>query len=278
MMKPHTIRILGWTLTLTWILTLPIASTAAPKDAKTSPWLIPPHILEFTGPLPQLFGTNKAFGARVSIIDVDAPKNTKPSNGLLLFRDGNTIFEPDSAPIKAARSSRKNQEGDFGLLIVALADKGLAYVVSEGVSGYTEVPLTKGTTGKFAIQSSELGRERVQGFDCVKKLVAVVPEQGEGQVFMVWEASRLRGFPVKVERKKGGPTLVFIFSEIRFERPDDSLFSSPQGYQHYATLNDMTDEMTRRVWNVVRRPDQSIAFPPSTIRNPAGGAPRAPGY
>lgn len=239
---------------------------AASRETVGKPWLIPPHILEFTGPVVHLFGTNLSFGARVAIQDVTVDKSAKPAGGLLLCRDGNTIFEPDAAPIKAVRGRKKEQEGDFGLLVVSLMDKGLTYVVSEGVSGYTEIPLTREVVGKYAMESQDLGKERAQGHDCLKSLVAVVPEVGEGQVFRVWRAPRLRNFPVKIERVKGGPNFVLSFSEIRFERPDDSLFGSPQGYKRYESLNAMTEEMTRRVWNVMRRPDPSLAFPADTTR------------
>ena len=63
----------------------------------------------------------------------------------------------------------------------------------------------------------------------------------------------------------------------RFEQPNEALFAPPQsGYQRYESLHAMTDEMTRRVWNVMQRPDHSIAFPPSTVRppvSPNGGRP-----
>jgi hypothetical protein len=253
-------------------------ATAATRDAAAKPWLIPPHILEFTGPVIKLFGTNLSFGAKVSIIESKAAKGTKPSGGVLLCRDGNTIFEPDAAPIKAARGSKKDQEGDFGLLVVTLADRGLTYVVSEGVSGYTEIPMSREATGRCALDSKELGRERVQGYDCVKSMVAIVPEVGEGQVFLVWTAPKLRNFPVKIERLKGGANFSISFSDIRFERPQDSLFASPQGYKRYESLNAMTEEMTRRVWNVMRRPDPSLAFPPDTTRPALNSGSRQSGY
>ncbi len=266
--------LLAWGLSL--LLVVPM-SHAAGKDSRSTPWLVPPHILEFTGAMNQLFGTNQSFGARVSITELPELKGSKPAGGLLLFRDGNSIFEPDSAPVKALKTRKKEQDGDFGFLIVSLPEKGLSYVVSEGVSGYTEVPLPKESRGHFAVESKLLGRERMQGFDCEKRLVAVAPENGEAQSFVVWNAIRLRNFPVRIERKKGGPALQISFSEIRFERPDDSLFASPSGYQHYESLNAMTEEMTRRVWNVYRRPDESIAFPPSTVR-PGSGSARPLGY
>ena len=114
---------------------LALSGKVAGREGSTKPWLIPPHILEFTGPVIKLFGTNLSFGARVSIVESKSAKGAKPSAGLLLCRDGSTIFEPDSAPIKAARVSKKDQEGDFGLLVVTLPDPGVTYVVSEGVSG-----------------------------------------------------------------------------------------------------------------------------------------------
>ncbi|HAM71537.1 MAG TPA: hypothetical protein DCM86_07840 [Verrucomicrobiales bacterium] len=258
--------------------------TAAPGAAagevasEAKPWLIPPHVLEFVGPVAQLFGTNSAFGARVMVSHAGDPKEVKPAGGTLLFRDGSTIYEPDSAPVRGpSTKSRKERDGDFGLLVVSLLPQKMTYVVSEGVSGYTEVPFGKPEGGPYGVAEKEVGRERVQGFDCIKLLVVVQPDVGDPQSFFVWRAPKLRGFPLRIERTKGGPGTIFAFSNVRFERPADSLFAQPDGYHHYDSLNAMSEEMTRRVWNVYRKPEQSIAFPDANIQR-AGGTPgRRPG-
>ena len=254
-----------------------LATPAVAAESSDTPWLIPPYVLEFTSPLTRLFGTNISFGARVSISQATDIKGARPATGLLLYRNGDTIFEPDSAPIKAPRANKKGHQGDFGLLITSLASKGVSYVTSEGVSGYTEVPLPKFATVPVSMVVEEMGKERAQGFDCIKKVVALAPADFEAQSYLVWTAPKLRDFPVKIERRRGGPALTFTFTDIRFEQPSDTLFAPPQsGYQRYESLHAMTDEMTRRVWNVMQRPDHSIAFPPSTARppvSPNGGRP-----
>ena len=253
---------------------------AASTEGAEKPWLIPPHILEFTGPLTQLFGTNSGFGAKIIISSADAPKETKPSAGVLLFRYGSTIFEPDSAPVHGPKTlKKKERDGDFGLLVLSLVAKQTVYVVSEGVSGFTELPFTQSEAGKYGLAATDLGTERLLGVDTIKRMVVVQPEVGNPQTFLVWvpAASKFRGLPMKIERTKGGPATVVILSDVKFEKPDEQLFTPPQGYQRYESLNAMTDEMTRRVWNVYRRPDQSIAFPnyvPTTPR--AGGTPVRP--
>lgn len=120
------------------------------------------------------------------------------------------------------------------------------------------------------METQELGREKVGAYDCLKRVVAISSKDGESQAFVVWSATKLRGFPVKIQRRSGGPALVFTFSDIRFERPADSLFTPPsEGYHRYENLLAMTDEMTRRVWNVISRPNPSIAYPQT--RPPAAG-------
>ena len=243
---------------------------AASATGGDRPWLIPPYVLEFSGPILRLFGTNTGFGARVSIEQPNEAKGIKPSTGLLLYRNGDTLFQPDTAPIQAPRKSRKTPKGDFGLMIITLQSNGVSYILSEGVSGYTEVPLSEFVTGRVSLQEESLGRERVQSYDCEKRAVAIVPAKGSAQSFVVWTAPRLRGFPVKIQRRLGGPALTFTFTDIRFESPSPTLFAPPEsGYTRYDSLHSMTDEMTRRVWNVLQRPDHSIAFPPSTARPPA---------
>lgn len=250
---------------------------AASATGGDKPWLIPPYVLEFNGALLHLFGTNTGFGARVSIEQPDDPKGVKPATGLLLYRNADTIFEPDSAPIQATRKNKKEHKGDFGLMVITLQTQKVSYVISEGVSGYTVVPLSEQATAPMTVQEERLGRENVAGQDCEKLVVAIVPSKGTAQSFVVWRAPRLRGFPVKIQRRLGGPPLIFTFSNIRFESPAAALFVAPEsGYTRYDTLNAMTDEMTRRVWNVMQRPDHSIAFPPGTARPPAppdGGRP-----
>ena len=265
----------GWAVV--WLIgcsTFNVSASARSKDDGGKPWLIPPHILEFTGPLLKLFGTNTAFGARVTVSQANDAKSARPAEGLVLFRDGNSIFEPDSAPIKAPRAKRKDHEGDFGFLIVGLANQGFSYVISEGVSGYAQVPANPRSSDYVAVESDNLGRERAAGYDCLKRVVAVSGPGVESQSFVVWYATQLRGFPVKIERRHGGPPLVFTFSKIRFERPNESLFAAPSdGYTHYESLGALTDEMTRRVWNVMQRPNHSIAFPPNSTTTRPGYSP-----
>lgn len=251
---------------------------AASKGSEAKPWLIPPHILEFVGPVAQLFGTNAGFGARVMVSQAGDPKGVKPAGGTFLYRNGSTIYEPDSAPVKGPSARhKKDQDGDFGLLVVNLADKHLTYIVSEGVSGYTEVPYGRQDQGPYGVAWTDVGRERVQGAECVKRLVVVQPDRGEPQTFVVWSAVKLRGFPVRIERTKGGPPTIFTFSDIRFEPPAESLFAQPEGYHHYESLNAMSEEMTRRVWNVYRKPEPSLAYPPADVTRPGGATNRRPG-
>lgn len=274
-------QVLLWAAGMVLIFSLVSRGAATSPEGSDKPWLIPPHILEFTGPLMQLFGTNTGFGAKVIIASAEAPRSVKPAAGVLLFREGSTIFEPDSAPVRGPKTrSKKERDGDFGLLVLSLTSNRTVYVVSEGVSGFTEIPFSKSEVGKYAVAATDLGTERSQGVECLKRMVVVQPEAGEPQTFLLWNptAARWRGFPMRIERTQGGPTSSFSFSDVRFEKPDPQLFTPPQGYQRYDSLNAMTDEMTRRVWNVYRRPEQSIAFPNQSPNTPrAGGTPSRPG-
>ncbi|MBM3846558.1 MAG: hypothetical protein FJ405_09775 [Verrucomicrobia bacterium] len=256
-------------------MSIPATGKAASRDqrAPSVPWAVPPYIFEFAGPMRMLFGTNTGFGVRVSVRETLEVKGVKPATGTLLFRDGLTLFEADSAPIEAPRARKKSQKGDFGFMVIGRKEAGLC-IISEGVSGFTELPGSFGSDAGAVIERQEVGRERVEGYDCIKSVVAVSNPGGEAQSFIVWTAPKLRGFPLKIERRMGGPLFVFTFSQVRFDRPDESLFLPPEkGYKRYPSVHDLTEEMTRRVWDVIPGAGGLRALPPDRSVTRPGYAP-----
>lgn len=100
-----------------------------------------------------------------------------------------------------------------------------------------------------------LGKETVEGHDCVKNKVVVTDKEGAKHESTVWNASDLKSFPVKIVTGEAGHPATILFKNITFTKPAASLFEPPSGFTKYDSPQTMMQtEMMKKMGGGMGKP------------------------
>lgn len=194
----------------------------------------------------KLFGNNNAFTATATARLVDEKGNetmSMPMTYALL--DGKIRSEIDmtqvtSKDMPAEAGATLKKMGVDKMVSIVRPDKQRQFVIYPSLRAYAEMPISKGqasaaTDGEdYKIESTKLGAETVNGHPCVKNKVTISVKGSEPQEAIVWNASDLKDFPIKIQTQQtGGGALVMTYSNIKLEKPDAKLFEPPAGFEKY---------------------------------------------
>ncbi len=188
----------------------------------------------------KLFGTASAFSARVETQVLNSWQTETvrlPMN--LSTLDGKARMEINLAEIKSkdmppSTVEQWKQAGRDRVVSVFRPDKKLTYVLYPAVQSYETLPLAAGEAEAaakgFKLEKDPVGKETIDGHACTKNKVVVKGDKGAVLEAVTWNAPDLKDFPVQIEMKEKLNTVRMRFSQVRFERPDASLFEVPAKY------------------------------------------------
>jgi hypothetical protein len=218
-----------------------LSAAALPVRAQTVPGL--------DATMTKLFGSNTAFTARATARILDPQEKetmTMPIDYALL--DGKIRSEVDMTQVKSkeldgtAAGSLK-QMGMDKMTSIVRPDRQSVLVIYPTLRAYAETALPKDTTNApedVKIETSKIGNEVVEGQPCQKKKVTITSKSGKPREAVVWNATNLRDFPLRIQMKQPDGTLVMTYSNIKFEKPDPKLFEAPAGFEKYDSVEKMT--------------------------------------
>ncbi len=200
----------------------------------------------FGGAMSKLFGENSAFTAKMDM-EIKEPGGAQPITmpGKISFLKGKTRFEMDvteakGTQIPAAAATQLKAFGMGEITMISRPDKKLAFMVYPGLQSYIENPLAEdeaaGPDAKYDVNTTELGKESVDGNACVKNKVIVTDEKGNKQEAVVWNAAELRNFPVKMQYTEDGRNATLTFHDIKFDKPETSVFEPPAAFTRYESM------------------------------------------
>ncbi|HEV2691359.1 MAG TPA: DUF4412 domain-containing protein [Verrucomicrobiae bacterium] len=208
-----------------------------------------PH---FGAALAKLFGDNQTFTAQMEFETADpsspASGHTMTVPGKMSFDTGKSRFEMNLSDIKGSKmppeaAAQMKAMGMDTMVTISRPDKKTAYIIYTGMQSYVETPLTDATdtatADDFKTEITELGKETVDGHDCVKNKVVVSDKDGNKHESTVWDATDLKKFPVKIESTEQGRKTVMTFKNVTFSKPDAGNFEIPAGFTKYATPQEM---------------------------------------
>jgi hypothetical protein len=124
-------------------------------------------------------------------------------------------------------------------------------IIYPALKSYASMPLPAAadgdaTKGEPKLERTELGREEVDGRQCIKyKVVYTGP--GGAQEFTTWNAVDLQDFPVQVQTKQGGGVMTSRFSDIKVGKPDAAMFDAPADYTKYGSIQEMMGAAMRKM-------------------------------
>lgn len=196
----------------------------------------------------KFFGNNTAFTATVTATILDAQGKesiTMPMSYALL--EGRIRSEVDMTQVKSKElegsAASLRQMGMDRTVSIVRPDKQIVFVIYPSLRAYAETPMAKDQTGnanqEYKIDSTPLGSETVDGHACQKNKVTVSGADGDKHEAVVWNASDLKNFPVKLQMTQAGVTTVMKYSNIKFDKPEAKLFEPPMGFDKYDSMERM---------------------------------------
>ncbi len=232
------------------LVTLTLTLTAPLSDAQpVGPMGGPPRGPKFSGAMNKLFGDNSAFSAKIEMNIQEAGRDEKMTiPGTLAFHDGKSRFEMDVAETKGARippqAAAQMKAMGFGeIAVIALPDKKLSYMIYTGMESYVESALSDdeaaGPEARFKMDSTELGKETVDGHPCTKNKATITSDKGVKHESTVWNASDLKNFPIKIQYIEDGKNAILSFTEVKFDKPDAAKFVVPAKFTKYGSMGEL---------------------------------------
>jgi len=107
------------------------------------------------------------------------------------------------------------------------------------------------------VETTELGKETIDGHDCIKNKVVVTGKDGTQHESTVWNATDLKSFPVKIVTQEKDNTVTMQFKDISFDKPAASQFDPPADYTKYDDMQTMMQtEMMKRMGGMGMPPAQ----------------------
>jgi hypothetical protein len=205
-----------------------------------------PHL---GGAMNKLFGDQQAFSASLEINTATTNESGITMPGKFSHSGSKDRFEINMGDVKGSRMSASllQQMKAMGMdvvITISRPDLQRSYLVYPGLTSYAE-SLDQKTTDStnlddYKMQVTELGKESLDGHDCVKKKVIVTDKNPGQHEFIVWNATDLKNFPVKIEATEVGQSAHMHFKDVSFDPPAASLFDPPSGFTKY---NDLTTMM-----------------------------------
>lgn len=204
----------------------------------------------FGGPMDKLFGEHQSFSATLDMqMKVGENGSAVDVPGQIAVDSGKSRFEVNMSEMKGHQMSPETAAhmkaiGMDKMISISLPAKKTFYLIYPDMEAYVQmsVPNAAAGTNKLKMQATELGKETVDGHACVKNKVVMTDSEGNQHEFTVWDATDLKKFPVKIVQTGEGRQVTMLFKNIKFSKPNASLFQPPSGYKKYDNLRTMMQE------------------------------------
>ncbi len=218
----------------------------------------PPAGPQFGGDLGKIFGEHQAFSANLEfhITSSNATESTTMP-GKLAYLDGKSRFEMNLAEMKSAQmppgaAAQMKEMGMDKTIAISRPDKKTTSLVYPGMQSYVESPIRDAESAKpesaFTIEVTKIGKETVAGHECVKNKVVSTDKEGKTHESTVWNAADLKNFPVKIETTEAGSSVVMLFKDVSFTKPEAAQFEPPADFTKYDNMMGMMrDQMMKRM-------------------------------
>ena len=234
----------------------------------------------------KVFGTNLDFSANM-VTDIKVPSNGNEMSmpGKIYFAGGNSRTEMNMAKMKGSKmpphsAERMKAMGMDQMISIYRDDTKMVYMIYPGMHSYAEIkaPSAK-QEAKSQVTSSDLGKETVDGYPCIKKKYHITNfKPGKNMTMIAWTATNLKNYPIKIEMNPPGdghnpsaPTTTLHFTNINTDHPAHKLFEPPIGYHVYTNLRAMVQtELIRKMGGGNQMPPGHAGMPPGHPAMPPG--------
>jgi hypothetical protein len=216
----------------------------------------PPKGPNFGGSMSKLLGDVTSFSATIEMTTKDPSGNQLTMPGKIAFSEGKSCFEMDLTQVKGSSlppgaAEQMKAMGMDKMRIIARPDKKSSYTIYTGLKAYVESAIPDNESpevaSKYKVETSELGKETLDGHACIKNKVVVTDDQGAKHTSTVWNATDLKKFPLKIEALEDGQPVTMLFKDVKLAKPDEASFAPPTDYTRYDNqMALMMKEMMKR--------------------------------
>jgi hypothetical protein len=196
----------------------------------------------------KLFGSHTAFTAKVEAQVLDRtqkeflrlPMTFAALDGRI--RVDIDLAEMRSQVIPASAIASYKQTGLNRVTSIVRPEQKAMFIIYPGVQSYVNVPMSKAEAeasgANLQVQRTRLGEETVDNYPCVQHRVVVKNNKGDVVLEAVtWNATTLKGFPVRIATQENGNTTVMRFQQVQFVKPDLKQFAPVAGYAKYSSVD-----------------------------------------
>ncbi len=193
----------------------------------------------------RLFGTNNAFTAQMEV-QVLGKDNKEiigmPMNFALL---GNKIrVEVDMTRMRnrlqPAAVAQMKPLGLDNVTSVIRPETRTNLIIFPKLRAFVKLDMPPNEAEAFLrrakLERTTLGKEKMEGYNCVKQRVVITDDDGQKSEATVWTATELRGFPVCVATREKEGTVTVRFRKVQFLAVPATQFEPPAGYGEYADM------------------------------------------
>jgi hypothetical protein len=202
----------------------------------------------------RVFGTNLNFSAALhTYVDMAAQNQTMSMTGKMYFRGGDSRSEMDMSQatgtaIPPQAITQMKAMGMDKVISISQNSQKTTYVIYPGLQAYAKMqePNTDSQTNAVKVDTTDLGKETLDGHPCLKKQ-SILTDPGTGQqlTMITWNATDLNNIPIQVQQSlpssdgAGKTSMTMHFTNITMGKPDASLFQPPTGYTLYTDIQTM---------------------------------------
>jgi hypothetical protein len=196
------------------------------------------------GALAKLFGQNTGFSATLEFHVTRSSGSEMIMPGKIAFLDGKSRFDMDLSNMQggqmpAQTAARMKRMGMGRISTLTLPGTKVSYLIYPDMKAYMENPTqnTSAAPTDYKTEVTKLGEETIDSHNCVKNKVVVTGPDGPANESIVWNASDLNQFPVKIQVASGnGADTVLLFKDIKLDKPDATLFDLPADFTKYDNM------------------------------------------
>jgi Domain of unknown function (DUF4412) len=147
------------------------------------------------------------------------------------------------------------------VVTISLPEKKVAYMIYPGMQSYAVIQLPNAenvpTNSDFKVETTEIGKETVDGHPCVKNKYVVTDNEGVKHEYTVWNATDLKKFPVKIQTIESGDDVTMLFKNVSLTKPAASLFVPPADFKKYDDMQQLMQQ------EVMKRMGGGMGMPPT---------------
>jgi hypothetical protein len=207
---------------------------------------------QISAAMAKLFGDHSAFSASMeSQVKMSTSGDPMSIPGKMAYDAGKFRFEMNLTEMKGSQlppqaAAQMKAMGMDNMVTISRPDRKMSYIIYPGLTAYAEMPIkdpdADSSSTDFKIETTELGKETVEGQECVKNKVIVTGPKGDKHESTVWNSVSNKKFPAKIETMEQGMATTMIFKDVKLSRPDSSLFEPPSDYKKYNSIMELTQQ------------------------------------